>query len=597
MTTDMQMSEVASGTVTETEVQFSDHVKIELSKLRASEVASWKSLLGLPHLEYLDWPARVALSGKSVLATFSSTVVSQKSLRELIRRPGWRSDNDIEYEDFALRVILAANPLTPQDIAQAIIDEYIPDELHDREILSGIRSGTIYDPFVRRYEPEEVQRVLESGNEWKRRRLTESPDCPSEKLPLMLAELDHDRFATTNVATDNLMAWSNSENEDVRAGVARHPNCPPEIRRAILDTLIQDFVSKRSRNSGVLAAANPDCLEADLEAIASGQCTWRDLATIAVNPRCTSKLRKRLDKRLRSAFTYVDWLNPGIVNFPSAAFQAMFKTKWLQEMDEMGDPAQYNMNTIATHPNWPWHDDQVIGNRLFLAYFATWGVQECIWDADYLGDWFLIPLIKYAISENLEGTGSWSPCHVIAKMARSPNATAEWLCELAKESNRNQDGYFSPLDNLAIAVAVNHPKFPKDVLAELADGEALCQAPRTSKYWEKEFALLSEDGRQAIANNDPLWIRVDQKSLRRFDEMPEVLKWICIASGKAPLKHIRSAAESVLWECRAAAATSGKISKAMLNRLAKDPNMVVADCAQAELIRRTTNGATTDVTN
>jgi hypothetical protein len=211
-----------------------------------------------------------------------------------------------------------------------------------------------------------------------------------------------------------------------------------------------------------------------------------------------------------------------------------------------------------------------------------WGVQECIWNDDYLEDWFLVPLIAYAIADNLEGTGSWGPCNVLAKMARSPNATPEWLIELAKESNRNRSEV-QVRDNLTIAIAVNHPKFPKEALAELADGEALCQAPRTSKYWEKEFAQLSEDGRQAIANNDPFWIRADQKSFRRFDEMPEVLKWICIASGKAPLRHIRSAAESVQWECRAAAAKSGKISKAMLNKLAADPNSAVSECAQATL--------------
>lgn len=583
MTTDMQMSEVVSGIATATEAQFSHHVKLELSKLRASEVAAWKPLLGLPHLEYLDWPARVALSGRSVLATFGSTVVSPETLRELIRRPSWRSDDETELEDFALRVILAANPATPQDIAQAIIDESIPDMLHDREIVSGIRSGTIYDPFVRRYDATEVGRILESGNEWERRRLTESPDCPSEKLLGLLAELNHDRFATLDVATDKLISWSKSDNEDVRAGVARHPNCPPKLKREILDTLIQDAVKNHSSNSGVLAASNPDCTEVDLNDLVASSCSWMVMAAAAVNPRCPSKLRKQLDKRLRTAFADEDWLNPGFINFPSAAFQAMFKTKWLRDLIEMGDPAEYNMHTIATHPNWPWDDNEVIGHRVFLGYFAMRGVQECIWDEDYLGDLFLVPLIEYAIADNLDGTPSWGPCHVLSKMARSPNATPEWLCELSKESNRNQRDEFTPLDNLTIAIAVNHPKFPKEVLVELADGEALCQAPRTSKYWEMEFAQLSEDGRQAIANNDPLWIRADQKSLRRFDEMPEVLKWICIASGKAPRKHIQSAAESVLWECRAAAAKSGKISKAMLNRLAEDPNSAVADCAQATL--------------
>jgi hypothetical protein len=226
----------------------------------------------------------------------------------------------------------------------------------------------------------------------------------------------------------------------------------------------------------------------------------------------------------------------------------------------------------------------VIGNRIFLNYFALWGVRECIWDDDYLGDRFLVPLIRYAIEDNLEGTGSWGPCNVLAKMARSPNATPEWLVELAKESNRNKFEV-QVRDNLTIAIAVNHPKFPKEALADLADGEALCQAPRTSKYWEREYAQLSEDGRQAIANNDPLWIRVDQKSLRRFDEMPEVLKWICIATGNAPLKHIRNAAESVLWERRAAAAKSGNLSKVALNKLANDPNLVVAECAKSALAK------------
>jgi hypothetical protein len=263
----------------------------------------------------------------------------------------------------------------------------------------------------------------------------------------------------------------------------------------------------------------------------------------------------------------------------------MFKTNWLDDLIKAGNPAEYNMHTIATHPNWPWHDQEVIGHRVFLAYFARRGVNECIWQDDYLGDWFLPPLVAYAIAENLNGTPSWLPCHVLAKMARSPNATPEWLVELAKESNRNKFEV-QVRDNLTIAIAVNHPNFPKEALAELADGEALCQAPRSSKYWEREFAQLSDDGRQAIANNDPLWIRVDQKSLRRFDEMPEVLKWICIASGKAPLKHIQSAAESVLWERRAAAAKSGRISKATLNKLAKDPNSAVAECAQTTLVKQ-----------
>lgn len=578
----MQMSELASGIAAPTEAQFSDQVKLELSKLRASEVVAWMPLFGLPHLEYLDWPARVALSERSVLATFSSPVISSKTLGELVARPSWRSDDESEVEDLALRVIVAANPATPLDIAEAIIDSSIPDSLNDLAMLRGIRTGAIYEPFVRRYEAAEVKEILESGNVWERRRLTESPDCPSEKLLILLAELDHDRFATLDVATDKLISWSKFDNEDVRAGVARHPNCPPKLKREILDTLIQDAVKNHSSNSGVLAASNPDCTEVDLNDLVASYSSWKVMVAAAVNPRCSSKLRKRLDKQLRIAFADASGLNPGIVNFPSAAFQAMFKTKWLRDQFENGDLAEYNMHTIATHPNWPWDDNEVIGHQVFLAYFAMWGVQECICEEDYLGDRFLVPLIEYAIADNLDGTPSWGPCHVLSKMARSPNATPEWLCELSKESNRHQRDE-SNLDNLTIAIAVNHPKFPKEALAEFADGEALCQAPRTSKYWEMEFAQLSEDGRQAIANNDPLWIRADQKSLRRFDEMPEVLKWICIASGKAPRKHIQSAAESVLWECRAAAAKSGKISKAMLNRLAEDPNSAVADCAQATL--------------
>ncbi len=583
MTTDMQISEVASAIATGTEAQFADQVKLDLSKLRASEVVAWKALFGLPHLEYLDWPARVALSGRSALATFCSPVISAGTLRTLVKRPCWRSDDESEVEDLALRVIVAANPATPLDIAEAIIDSSVPDSLNDRAMVRGIRTGTIYEPFVRRYEAAEVKKILESGDVWKRRRLTESPDCPSEKLLMLLAELNHDRFATLDVATDKLISWSKFDNEDVRAGVARHPNCPPTLKREILDTLIQDAVKNHSSNSGVLAASNPDCTEVDLNDLVASSCSWMVMAAAAVNPRCPSKLRTRLDKKLRTAFADADWLNPGIINFPAAAFQAMFKTNWLRDRIEMGDPAEYNMHTIATHPNWPWGDNEVIGHRVFLDYFAMWGVQECIWEEDYLGDRFLVPLIEYAIADNLDGTPSWGPCHVLSKMARSPNATPEWLCELSKESNRNQRDEFSPLDNLTIAIAVNHPKFPKEALAELADGEALCQKPRTSKYWEKGFAQLSEDGRQAIANNDPFWIRADQKSFRRFDEMPEVLKWICIASGKAPLRHIRSAAESVQWECRAAAAKSGKISKAMLNKLAADPNSAVSECAQATL--------------
>ncbi len=68
--------------------------------------------------------------------------------------------------------------------------------------------------------------------------------------------------------------------------------------------------------------------------------------------------------------------------------------------------------------------------------------------------------------------------------------------------------------------------------------------------------------------------------------MPEVLKWISIASGKSPLKYIRSATESARWERRAVAAKSGRISKAMLKKLANDPNVVVADCAKSTLAKQ-----------
>jgi hypothetical protein len=398
-----------------------------------------------------------------------------------------------------------------------------------------------------------------------------------------LAELNHAQFEKLDVPMDLLISWEKSKKVSVRAGVARHPKCPLDTRRKILDKLIQD--ANESPDAGIFAASNPLCTKHDLEALATPSHGWMVLAVVAVNPQCSARLRKRLDLQLQEDLADENWLTPYNVNFPSAAFQAMFKSKWLKELELIGDPSNYNMHTIARHPNWPWDDNDVLGNQTFLGYFALWGMRECVVDDDYLGDRFLVPLIKYAIEENLEGTGSWGPCNVLAKMARSPHATPEWLVELARESNRNANGA-GLLDNLTIAIAVNHPRFPKEALAELADGEALCQAPRNSKYWEKEFAQLSEDGRQAIADNDPFWIRADQKSLRHFDEMSEVLKWICIASGKAALKHIQSAAESDSWECRAAAAKSGKVSKAMLNKLAKDPNLAVAECAQATLAKQ-----------
>lgn len=453
-------------------------------------------------------------------------------------------------------------------------------------MVENIRSGSIYQPIIRRYSADEVQLIIDTGNVWKRRRLTESCDCPSEILPLLLVELNHERFATLDVSIDQLHIWSNSDNENIRAGVARHPNCPPEIRRGILDALIRNTTENESRNSGGLAASNPTCTEADLEALAETP-YWEVLASVAVNPGCSSKLRKKLDKRLQSAFADVDDLSSGGVNFPSAAFQAMFKTKWLRELEEMGDPAEYNMHTIAKHPNWPWNDNEVLSNKVFLAYFAMWGVQECIWQDDYLGDRFLEPLVKYAIADNIEGTGSWGPCNVLAKMARSPHATPAWLRELAKESNRNSCDP-QVRDNLTIAIAVNHPKFPAADRERLADGDALCRALRTSRFWASEIADLTADGHQALANGDPIWINPNAKLIKRVEEMPKVLRWICIAAGRASNIFTNRAATSVDWEERAAAASSCKISTKALRKLATDPNRIVSDCARVELIRRKT---------
>ena len=560
-----------------------------MGRLTPKETYEWRGLLGLPHFEFLDWPSRLVLAGKPVAATFASPHDDPELLRQLIRRPCWSNMSD------SFEMLVAANPATPDPISARIAKSDFNQV--DGPIARAVHCGSIYQSLVRHYSRKQVRELLATGSKWDRRKLTESPDCPPSNLPALLVELDHDRFMSIDATVPWLEKMAVHSDIEIRAGVARHPNCPQTLRRRILDDLVETATSDElPYRAGVLAASNPYCTTHDLETLGALPC-WEIMAAVAANPACPESLRKSLEENIPLALkksedelldeegNVFSLLWQPLVNFPKTVLAHLVTKGWL---NALLDPVEYSMHEIIHHPSWPWDDDDVIGHEIFHEYLQRWGDKGIFDDDSYLGERFLEPLVKSIINDSRNQDSPWWMAPVILlKMARSPYISSRWLKAIATYRNSYDDNPDVVL-NLAIAVAINHPKFKKGDLDALSDGESICLRPRESDYWKSELSKVGQGEREAIERASPLWIKDSRRRIQNPECLPDACKLLVLACGNVSQEAMIAAASSDEWEERAAVALNPRIGDESLLPLLSDANREVAKCARrASAIRRT----------
>jgi hypothetical protein len=551
-----------------------------LLMLSPAQAKEWINLVNIGYFEYLHPLVRLAYAGYSVNEVLSSPLLGEEALRSLYQSIKFDIPNSIA-------ICFSANPASPPDIAEKI-DDLFEDSVLKK--ISSIRTGKIYESIKIDDKNEDIPpHYSPSYKTWQLRKLASNPDLSEYDRIRMLSLYDHERFSNLHISAETLQSLHTDfkSNYEVLAGIARHPNCPQYLKQIIIDDLF-NAATDGNACAGILIASNKDIEIPKLQILAELN-DWRIKASVFINPKCPASLRDILDEEIPNDLEVSQSENGhflydihSIHNFPGEIFTQMFQRNWICNLYDFG----YNgFCAIPTHPNWPWNNEKILSHEAFSNYWIYHGIEECIERFDVIEDGFLVPLVKFAILENLDGTGSWCPGKFLLRMAGSKNASPELLVEMGKAGNKHTDPdtEIEVIDCLVLVAARNHPAYPIDDLNNMAEALKIIGDPYNSKYWLDEISKLDKSNQAKLNINNPLWIGISKIQEYALDEFPIVFKLIKLSFGNLSEIDVNNYADSDVVMERAALASNESISSPILEKLASDKSTFVSSIARETL--------------